>query len=140
MADLKEKERDFLARIENEDKEDFHEYLSNMTIHYQYSVGELTKFFKEIRDNEKLFGTRCTKCGFGFFPPRLNCHKCYVPCKWVELSGKGVIIAIGFLPIGYIIAISGQWLYYRQKHIWERIHCKYWEDLPNKTELGAGAP
>lgn len=93
MSDLKENETDFLARIKDEDNKDFHERSEDMTIHYRYSVGELTKFFEEIRDNEKLFGTRCTKCGYGFFPPRLNCQKCYVPCEWVELSGKGEITA-----------------------------------------------
>ncbi|MHA1278017.1 MAG: Zn-ribbon domain-containing OB-fold protein [Candidatus Helarchaeota archaeon] len=87
------KEEDYINQIDNEDKADYLEYYDEMTIHYRYSVGELSKFFKEIRDNEKLFGTRCTKCGFGFFPPRLNCHKCYVPCEWVELCGKGEIIA-----------------------------------------------
>ncbi|MHA1130915.1 MAG: zinc ribbon domain-containing protein, partial [Candidatus Helarchaeota archaeon] len=76
------KEEDYINQIDNEDKADYLEYYDEMTIHYRYSVGELSKFFKEIRDNEKLFGTRCTKCGFGFFPPRLNCHKCYVPCEW----------------------------------------------------------
>jgi len=86
-------EKDFIETIEAEDKSEFLEYPDEMTIHYQYSVGELTKFFKEIRENGKLYGTRCTKCGFGFFPPRLNCHKCYAPCEWVELSGEGTIIA-----------------------------------------------
>ncbi len=74
------------------EKKDFLEYYDEMIIHYIYSVGELTKFFTEVRDNEKLFGTRCTKCGFGFFPPRANCHKCYAPCEWVELSGKGEVV------------------------------------------------
>ena len=75
------------------EKEDFLEYYDEMVIHYQYSVAELSKFFLEVKNNEKLFGTRCTKCGFGFFPPRINCHKCYAPCEWVELSGKGEIVA-----------------------------------------------
>lgn len=34
-----------------------------------------------------------------------------------------------FLPIGYLIVISGQFFYYRT-NIWEHIHCKYWEELP----------
>jgi uncharacterized OB-fold protein len=54
-------------------------------------VGELSKFFIEIRDNGKLFGTRCTKCGYGYFPPRIYCGKCYAPCEWEEISGKGQI-------------------------------------------------
>ena len=74
-------------------EKDYLEYYDEMIIHYQYSVGELSKFFLEVKENGKLFGTRCTKCGFGFFPPRLNCNKCYAPCDWVELSGKGEIVA-----------------------------------------------
>ncbi|MFX1453087.1 MAG: Zn-ribbon domain-containing OB-fold protein, partial [Promethearchaeota archaeon] len=75
------------------EEEDFLEYYDEMIIHYQYSVAEISKFFLEVKNNGKLFGTRCTKCGFGFFPPRINCHKCYAPCEWVELSGKGEIVA-----------------------------------------------
>ncbi len=35
-----------------------------------------------------------------------------------------------FLPIGYLIVILGQVLYYRTC-LWEKIHCKYWEKLPD---------
>ncbi|HUX98905.1 MAG TPA: Zn-ribbon domain-containing OB-fold protein [Candidatus Deferrimicrobium sp.] len=93
MTYLDEKEKKFIETIEKESEGEFLERPDIMDIHYIYSVGELTKFFKEVRDNEKLFGTRCTKCGFGFFPPRLNCQKCYASCEWVELSGKGEIEA-----------------------------------------------
>ncbi len=91
--DMNEDEKAFIERVESENTNNFLERPDIMEIHYIYSVGELTKFFEEIRDNGKLFGTRCTKCGFGFFPPRLNCQKCYAPCDWVELSGKGEIVA-----------------------------------------------
>lgn len=37
---------------------------------------------------------------------------------------------LGFLPIGYLIVIFGQFLYYRIS-LWEKIHCKYWQELPN---------
>lgn len=94
MKFMNEDEKEYIEHIEKENEKEFLERGGEeMSIHYIYSVGELTKLFKEIRDNGKLFGTRCTKCGFGFFPPRLNCHKCYVPCEWVELSGKGEITA-----------------------------------------------
>ena len=91
MKYLNEDEKKFIEQIEKENNKQFHERADEMTIHYIYSVGELTKFFTEIRDKGKLFGTRCVKCGFGFFPPRLNCQTCYEPCEWVELSGKGEI-------------------------------------------------
>jgi len=85
-------DEDFVAQIEKlEESQDFHEYPDQMCINYIYSTGELSKFFIEIRDNEKLFGTRCTKCGYGYFPPRIYCGKCYAPCEWEEISGKGQI-------------------------------------------------
>ncbi len=86
-------DQEFVKQIERlEESKDFHEYPDDMSIHYIYSVGELSKFFIEIRDNERLFGTRCTKCGFGYFPPRIYCGKCYAPCNWVEIGRKGQIV------------------------------------------------
>lgn len=38
-------------------------------------------------------------------------------------------LIFAFLPIGYLIVILGQWVYYRQRGIWMRIHCRYWDDL-----------
>ncbi|MHA1379779.1 MAG: Zn-ribbon domain-containing OB-fold protein [Candidatus Helarchaeota archaeon] len=75
------------------DEKDFLEYYDEMIIHYKYSVGELSKFFKEVRDNKKLYATKCTKCGFTYFPPRSNCAKCYSPTNWIEVSGKGEVVA-----------------------------------------------
>jgi uncharacterized OB-fold protein len=86
-------DQEFVKQIEQlEESKDFHEYPDQMCINYIYSTGELSKFFKEIRDNERLFGTRCTKCGFGYFPPRIYCGKCYAPCEWEEISSKGQIV------------------------------------------------
>jgi len=86
-------EQEFAAQIDKiEESQEFHEYPDQMCINYIYSTGELSKFFIEIRDNEKLFGTRCTKCGFGYFPPRIYCGRCYAPCEWEEISGKGEIV------------------------------------------------
>lgn len=74
------------------EEKDFLEYYDEMCIHYIYSVGELSKFFLEVRDNKKLFGAKCTECGFVYFPPRANCGKCYAPTEWVELSGEGEVV------------------------------------------------
>jgi hypothetical protein len=38
-------------------------------------------------------------------------------------------LVFSFLPIGYLIVILGQWIYYRQRNIWERIHCNLWMNL-----------
>ena len=72
-------------------EEDFFEYPDDMTIHYIYSEGENSFFFKQLRDNAKLYAARCSQCGFVYFPPRGHCFKCYAKTEWVELSGKGYV-------------------------------------------------
>jgi len=70
---------------------DFFEYADEMTVHYIYSEGENSFFFQQLRDNAKLYAAKCTQCGFVYFPPRGHCFKCYAPCEWVEISGKGTV-------------------------------------------------
>ncbi|GAB4321632.1 MAG: Zn-ribbon domain-containing OB-fold protein [Promethearchaeota archaeon] len=76
-----------------DDEKDYLEYYDEMSVHYMYSVGELTPFFKAVREEKKLLGAKCTNCGFVYFPPRASCSKCYVPNEWVELPGTGRIEA-----------------------------------------------
>jgi hypothetical protein len=56
------------------------------------SMGELSRFFMELKDNGRLMGTRCPKCGSVYCYPRSWCHECYVDCDWVEMSGKGKVV------------------------------------------------
>ncbi len=70
---------------------DFFEYADDMTIHYLYSEGEVSYFFKELKDHAKLYASKCPKCGFVYFPPRGHCYKCYCNTGWVPLTGKGTI-------------------------------------------------
>lgn len=51
-----------------------------------------TTFLKEIKDNKKIVGTKCSKCGKVYVPPRLHCPDCFIKMdKWVDLSGKGTL-------------------------------------------------
>jgi uncharacterized OB-fold protein len=61
-------------------------------VDYFASAGELSRFFIELKENAKLMGTRCPKCGSVYFWPRSWCHECYVDCDWVEMSGKGKVV------------------------------------------------
>ncbi len=58
---------------------------------YRYSYGGVSRFFREIRDNGRLMGSRCTACGRVFCPPRRHCPLCYEPTDWVELPGTGEV-------------------------------------------------
>jgi uncharacterized OB-fold protein len=64
-----------------------------MRVFYKYSYGQQSRFFRELRDNKKLYATKCKECGFRYCPPRANCSKCYGETEWVELTGKGAVVA-----------------------------------------------
>ena len=86
--------------MSSEENEDFLEYYDELTMHYMYSVGELTRFFRSVKDHGKLIAAKCEKCKFVYFPPRADCHKCYEKTKWVDISGKGEITSATICSFG----------------------------------------
>ena len=73
--------------------EDFqaHEIRDVIRINYKYTMGGQSKFFKELMNNKMLLGTKCSKCGKVWMPPRINCSDCYVPTEWIEIKHTGII-------------------------------------------------
>ncbi|MBN2168414.1 MAG: Zn-ribbon domain-containing OB-fold protein [Actinobacteria bacterium] len=50
------------------------------------------RFYTELRDNKKILGMHCKKCGSVLLPPRPYCGFCHAPLEiWVELPDKGVV-------------------------------------------------
>ena len=53
----------------------------------------------------KVAGTRCTKCGQKFFPPRADCFACPgEPVEWFEVGGTGKLMTFSelmYAPIGF---------------------------------------
>ena len=70
---------------------------------YRYSIGKLAvKFFEELKENKKIMGSKCSKCGKVNFPPRAVCADCMVEMTiddMVELSPKGTLV--GFTVVNY---------------------------------------
>jgi len=64
-----------------------------ITIPYDYSTGVAgTRFFTELRDNGRIMGTKCAKCGRVMVPPRMFCEECFIDdVEWVEVGKTGVI-------------------------------------------------
>lgn len=62
---------------------------------YTYSVGPAaSRFFVELRDNQRIMGIRCAKCNRVYVPPRSTCVKCFSKLEeWVELSSKGTLMS-----------------------------------------------
>ena len=62
-----------------------------MSITYKYTYGGQSRFFRELRDNKRIMGTRCKECGLVFCPPRSTCSNCYGDVEWTALSGEGTV-------------------------------------------------
>ncbi|MCL5960780.1 MAG: Zn-ribbon domain-containing OB-fold protein [Chloroflexi bacterium] len=76
---------------------------------YLYSLAEISEFFREIIDNERLLGSKCPSCGKVWMPPRGYCPDCYETTQWVPLSGEGTVMACTYC---YFIGMSGELLRY----------------------------
>lgn len=64
-----------------------------MEIFYKYSYGQQSRFFRELRDNQRLYGAKCPSCSNVYCPPRSHCSLCYERTEWVPLKGTGVVTA-----------------------------------------------
>jgi hypothetical protein len=86
-------EKAFKDELEQErDVDECLEIPDKIEILYKYSYGGISRFFRELRDNQKLYGSKCTKCGVVYLPPRVNCGECYAPTEWVPCGDKGTVV------------------------------------------------
>ena len=62
-------------------------------LYAQYTYGLAgERFFREIKDNAKILGSRCQKCNLTYLPPRIYCERCFEEIKeWREIENKGEI-------------------------------------------------
>jgi uncharacterized OB-fold protein len=65
----------------------------DLKVPYRYSMGATTsRFFIEIRDNQKIMGIRCPRCNVVFVPPRTTCARCFSQLhEWVEVGTRGTL-------------------------------------------------
>ncbi len=64
-----------------------------LRISYRQSYGEhYRRFYREMCDNKRIMGVKCSKCGAVLLPPRPYCGFCYEPAdQWVELADEGTL-------------------------------------------------
>lgn len=63
-----------------------------LTFHYAYGK-HYDRFYREMRDNMKITGIRCLKCGSVLLPPRPYCGYCFEPAdEWVEVADEGEVL------------------------------------------------
>jgi uncharacterized OB-fold protein len=59
--------------------------------------------FYKFAAEKKLMGSKCSKCGAIYLPPRPICNACNNDeMNWVEMSGKGTIAAFTIIAVGPI--------------------------------------
>lgn len=68
-------------------------WLGEIPIQSRYTCGLAgEKFFREIKDNARLIGTRCPECDFTYVPPAIYCERCFSRLEeWVEVGPEGTV-------------------------------------------------
>ncbi len=52
------------------------------------------RFFEEIKDNGKIYGTPCQNCGVTFVPARIYCERCFARLEeWVDVGTEGTVFS-----------------------------------------------
>jgi len=49
------------------------------------------RFFEELKENGKIYGSKCEKCGLTYVPARIYCEKCFnhlAEKDWVDVWQK----------------------------------------------------
>ncbi|MHB8605030.1 MAG: Zn-ribbon domain-containing OB-fold protein [Thermoplasmatota archaeon] len=62
-------------------------------IHYKHAAGaHATRFLAALRDEQKIYGVRCTSCSRVLVPPRSFCERCFAETgDWVTVASEGVV-------------------------------------------------
>jgi len=57
--------------------------------------------YEQFLSEERLMASQCKKCGALFLPPRPLCVKCLCnQMEWVEINGKGRLVAFTCITVG----------------------------------------
>lgn len=73
-----------------------------VTLRYDYALGEVAGKFMEGLRNRKILATRCSKSGMVYLPPRAFCERSFEKCdSWVEAGTSGVVEASTIVVRGF---------------------------------------
>ena len=81
----------------------------DITQPFNYAVGlHGSKFFYELKENKKIIGIKCPKCGKVYVPPRRVCGPCFVENKeWVEVGPNGSLETYTILRFAFVDPETG---------------------------------
>lgn len=75
-------------------------------VSYRWTLGaQAERFFRALREEKKILGTRCPTCGGVQVPPAPVCGKCFAAMDgWVEVGPAGQVVASAH----YVLEFPGQ--------------------------------
>jgi uncharacterized OB-fold protein len=75
---------------------------SEITLTYNYAVGEVAGHFFEGLRNRKILASHCSASRMSYLPPRAYCERSFERCdSWVEAGGEGTIEASTIIVRGF---------------------------------------
>jgi uncharacterized OB-fold protein len=83
-------------------------YMADMP--YDYHAGfYYSRFLKELRDNKRIYGAKCLRCGKVYVPPRIVCRDCFVTMDdFVEVGSEGTLLAFTVTNFPYTDTTTGE--------------------------------
>ena len=77
---------------------------------YNYHAGfYYSRFLRELRDNKRICGVKCPKCGKVYVPPRVVCSDCFVTMEeFGPISDQGVLAAFTVCAVPYTDPNTGE--------------------------------
>jgi hypothetical protein len=77
---------------------------------YNYSAGKLLSFFfRALRDEKKIYGRKCSRCGKVYIPPRPACGPCFAPTnEWVEVGPEGILECFTVVYFSFLDPMTGK--------------------------------
>jgi len=77
---------------------------------YDYHAGfYYSRFLKELRDNKRIYGVKCPRCGKVYVPPRIVCRDCFVTMEeFVEVGNEGTLLAFTVTNFPYTDTTRGE--------------------------------
>ena len=69
----------------------------NLPVYHRYTAGIAgEKFLRALKDEGKLYGTRCPKCGYVYVPARIYCERDMThldDSTWVQVGPEGELLS-----------------------------------------------
>ncbi len=76
----------------------------NLPVYHRYTAGVAgEKFLRALKDEGKLYGTKCPQCGYVYVPARLYCERdaAYLDeAAWVEVASVGELLSFSAVYVG----------------------------------------